>query len=60
MQELACKIKKILAVNDLGLDEQFIDFFKTEQQLQQLSRLISELKKQSSIQPVLNTISEPH
>ena len=60
MQELTCKIKKILAVNELGLDDQFIAFFKTEQQLQQLSKLVYELKKQSATQPLLTEILEPN
>ena len=59
MQELTCKIKKILAVNELGLDDQFIKFFETEQQLQQLSKLVYELKKQSATQPLLTEILEP-
>lgn len=59
MQELLCKIKKILAVNELGLDDQFIEFFKTDQQLQQLSKLVYELKKQSATPPLLTEILEP-
>lgn len=59
MQTLECKIKKILAVNELGLNDQFIEFFKTEQHLQQLSKLVYELKKQSTMQPLLTEILEP-
>ncbi|AWL28866.1 protein phosphatase 2C domain-containing protein [Acinetobacter defluvii] len=60
MQELTCKIKKILIANKLGLDDQFINFFKTEQQLQQLSKLVYELKKQAATQPLLTEILEPN
>ncbi|WP_174492551.1 PP2C family serine/threonine-protein phosphatase [Acinetobacter sp. Marseille-Q1623] len=59
MQELVCKIKKILAVNEMGLDDQFIEFFKTDEQLQQLSKLVYELKKQSATPPLLTEILEP-